>query len=379
MKRRRAGKGWAIGGVLALAVLALAGEIAWYSAPVQEWRLARLDTAALEQRTATEPYNTRVLYYYALRLQAGGRWKEAADVLHRAVVMEPGSPRLLAAMGTALLRLRREARAEEYLREAVRRGDRTPETTAALARIDWARGHFQEAAREWRVVLRARPRDAAAWYGLGLCEAQMMRPEEWREAMASAARLQPGVPEYQRGLGEAFAYQEAWVPAERAFRAALRLQPNDAAGRYQLATVLGRQATTPAQVAAAEAEFRRAAAALPRDPELRLAFGRFYAARGRWSDAVREFEALVHLDPQHEQGRYHLATAYRHLGRAADAARALAAFQRISDAKRTARYLTARLTLDPNNADLRRRLARVQETLNENNHQDTKDTKKAAE
>lgn len=347
----------------ATALLALAGEVAWFSAPVQEWRLGRLELSALERHVAASPYDTRTLYHYALRLREAGRDTEAADVLHRAVIMEPHSHRLLVAMGETMLRLGRLERAEEYLGQAVHLGETSPRARAALATVHQRQERWAQAAAAWRAVVRQRPDDAAAWHALGECEARLLRPEEWREAMERAARLEPRNAAYQRDLGEALAYQEAWEEAERVLGEALRLDPSDARARYRLADARGRRATSPQEEARVVAEFRRAAAALPDDPELPLLFGRFLAARGRWAEAAQQFEIALRLDPTREQAHYQRALAYRRLGRAADADRALALFKRLSDARRTVAYLGSRVELASDDPDLRRRLSHARDTL----------------
>jgi tetratricopeptide (TPR) repeat protein len=371
MRRQRAV--WALIGV-AFAVLAV--EVAWLSAPAREWRLSRMELAALERHVAEQPYDTRGLAAYARRLSAAGREEEAAAALHRAVVMEPRSRPLLVAMGRSMLRLERWQRAEEYLGEAIRLGERGAEARAALATVHQAQERFADAALLWRQVVAERPADAAAWHALGLCEARMLRPEEWREAMTRAARLAPENGEYHRALGEALAYQEEWEAAERSFSRALALRPDDARARYQRAAIHGRQARTAAEVAAVLAEFDRAASALPHDPEPRVARGRFLADQGRWDEAARAFAEALRIDPAHEPAHYHRATSLRRAGRDADADRALSRFRRVSDAQRAVRYLSARLQLAPDDPDLQRRLARARTALKALNRKAAKDAKK---
>lgn len=366
-----------IGALIGLALAILAFEAVWFSGPGREWRLARLDLAALARHVAAQPYDTRGLHAYARALSAAGREEEAAAALHRAVVMDPGSPSLLLAMGEAMRRLRRWERAEQYLGEAIRRGERSPDAKAALAAVYQEQGRFPDAAVLWREVTTARPKDAAAWHALGLCEAQMLRPKEWEDAMSRAARLAPENGEHHRALGEALAYQEAWPAAEAAFFRALSLRPDDARARYQWAAIRSRQADTPDAVAAVLADFRRAADALPADPEPRLAMGRFLAEQGRWTEAARAFADALRLDPTHESAHYHHATALRRAGRHADAEAALSRFRHVSDAQRAVRYLEGRLELAPNDSDLKRRLSRAHERLRALNHEDTKETQRA--
>jgi cytochrome c-type biogenesis protein CcmH/NrfG len=347
--------------VVALAILAF--EVLWFSGPAREWRLARLDLAGLERHVAEQPYDTRGLAAYARRLSASGREGEAAGILHRAVVMEPGSRPLLVAMGESMLRLGRLDRAEEYLGEATRRGEKGAAARAALATVYQQQERFAEAGVLWRQVVAERPGDAQAWHALGLCEAKMVRPEEWRDAMARAARLAPLKGEYHRALGEALAYREEWDAAELSFYRALGLDPGDARARYQHAAIRGRKARTRREVDAVLADFRRAAAELPGDPEPWVACGRFLADQRRFDEAAHAFAAALRLDPGHEPAHFQLATALRRAGRALEADRALLRFRRVSDASRAVRYLSARLQLSPDDPELKRRLTRARDEM----------------
>ncbi|MFI5314171.1 MAG: tetratricopeptide repeat protein [Myxococcota bacterium] len=78
----------------------------------------------------------------------------------------------------------------------------------------------------------------------------------------------------------------------------------------------------------AVAEYRRALAINPRDPETHFGLAEAYRRKEMLSDTERELKEALHLDPNHQEARLALGVTYLQMQRWTDAA---AEFQRLAD------------------------------------------------
>jgi Flp pilus assembly protein TadD len=142
-------------------------------------------------------------------------------------------------------------------------------------------GRLAEAEAALREAIRVQPREASAYFNLGLLLAERQRPTEARDAL----------------------------------RRALALDPQNAAAAYNLAVLVGE--TSPKEAASLAG---RAAALAPQDP--RYAFSQaFYAEKaGDARAAERVLRALVARHPGYRDGWALLGALLEGRGRAAEAA-----------------------------------------------------------
>jgi tetratricopeptide (TPR) repeat protein len=109
--------------------------------------------------------------------------------------------------------------------------------------------------------------------------------------------------------------------ARREFEAELALNPSDAVAEYQIGQILNAE-----QNAGAAAHFEKAAALDPNFPEPLIAL----AKTKKPADAIPLLERAVKLQPASEAAHYALMIAYRNAGRADDAKREKAVFDRLT-------------------------------------------------
>ena len=87
--------------------------------------------------------------------------------------------------------------------------------------------------------------------------------------------------------------------AEAEYREALKIQPDNASAGLKLGVLLMVQENYPA----AEAQLLEADTLKPRDPEIMYNLAEVAKARGKYTDAVRRYQALLNLYPEHEKGK----------------------------------------------------------------------------
>ncbi|MCX7806336.1 MAG: tetratricopeptide repeat protein, partial [Planctomycetota bacterium] len=134
-------------------------------------------------------------------------------------------------------------------------------------------------------------------------------------------RITAPAAEFYRLYDIAYQFTEAGRMEEalRAWREALRLEPDDAKANNNLGGLLLRQG----QLEEAEALLRKSLAA---DPELvgaRNNLGLLLMQRGRWEDARREFEQALRVAPSSAEARVNLGAVLLVQGRPAEAVRLL--------------------------------------------------------
>jgi tetratricopeptide (TPR) repeat protein len=131
------------------------------------------------------------------------------------------------------------------------------------------------------------------------------------------ARRMPPSFQVEELLGLVYSAQKRDLQANRAFAKAVRLKPNSAAARANLAVNFARLGRT----SQAEAEFKRAIEAGPGDYEANHDFGEFYAGQDKIAEAIPYLEKAQSVHPSSYDNGYDLALAYEKVGRFAQSRR----------------------------------------------------------
>jgi tetratricopeptide (TPR) repeat protein len=355
---------------LALGLLVLGAEVAWYSDPVQDWRTGRQPLSRLRELAQEQPGSTRIRYYYAAALLRAGQADQSLEQARAGIVMDPISARLYRVAGMAELARGEVEPAFNSLTRARELGDRSPLLFERLAVLHMDARHFGEAARLLEECLRYHPREAEAWYRLGQCRGALGMPEGWTQAEERATHLAPADGSAWESLAESWLFRDRPDQALRAAERAVSLQPRDPVALLTRARCLSALAKTDPELARAGEAFRQALEIPRRDPAEAAAawreYGRFLLENGRSQDAVAALERVARWTPEDQKGMYALAQAYRRVGDSRKAEAALAQFERSSAEQRDIRYLQSRVSANPRDARallaLARALARVGRT-----------------
>jgi tetratricopeptide (TPR) repeat protein len=156
-------------------------------------------------------YQVRWLNAEALETQE--RWNEAAEEYRAVLAQNPNLPGVHYRLGRLLLSL--------------------PENSLTPATRDEARREFEE-------ELKINPRNAGAEYVLGEMARQARAWSQAADHFAIAARLNPGFADAHIGLGRSLISDSKYEEAIRPLEQAVKLQPENPAARYHLATAYRR-------------------------------------------------------------------------------------------------------------------------------------------
>jgi tetratricopeptide (TPR) repeat protein len=237
------------------------------------------------------------------------------------------------------------------------------------AQQDQQRGLLDQAVEEYKTVLRLQPGIPEAYVNLGLAYYAQEKFEESAQALATAAKLRPGMIGVSLWLGIDDVKLDHPVQGAALLREAVRQKPNDKLAQSWLGTALWNAGQTDAALL----QLRSAAERFPDDPDLLFAAGEAYgkAVHQETKDLLEESSGTALYDriyagfyaEEHDwdKAEGHLRRAIQRDPRSMDArlelAQALLAQDHISDAQE---QLAQALVVAPRSAAV---LARSGEVL----------------
>jgi tetratricopeptide (TPR) repeat protein len=142
-------------------------------------------------------------------------------------------------------------------------------------------------------------------------------------------------------LGSVYAKVGKYDEAAEEFKKELQINPNDSLALWKLGE-LGLR-SNPESV---RSYLERAVTLNPNLPQAALAYGRLLARAGETEKAVEQFQRVVRLAPEEDSVHYHLAKAYRLLGRAEEARMETARFEELAKKQSERKREMARQLID---------------------------------
>ena len=250
-----------------------------------------------------------------------GNFQEAVRIL-RSVRSEPGQCEASFYLGVAHYRLKQLDQAIIDLQSASRCDPKNCESQIALAQVYSEKGNENLAVGALEAALRIKPdevtalRSAAAFY---------LRRELHQQAIEKLERLtalDPADLRARSDLGAAYAGSGDLERAQEQFQQVLRLRSDQPSALVGLANVYLKTSRTHEAIAL----LSQAEKIEPQAYEVRFLLGTALANQGRSSEAVTRFQEAIGLGGKDPEIYYHLARAYRSLGREEESRQALARF-----------------------------------------------------
>ncbi len=158
------------------------------------------------------------------------------------------------------------------------------------------------------------PNYAPAFAGLALCYSSMGYFDSPREvfpkakaAAIKALEIDESQPDAHAALGFAkLNFDWDWPGAEREFRRAIELNPNNTDARHHYASYLGAMRRFDEAIV----EAKRAVSLDPLSLRMNLRLGWVYMIAHRYDEAIDEYKKTLELDPNYFQARLYLAWSY---------------------------------------------------------------------
>ena len=238
-----------------------------------------------------------------------------------------------------------QSAAEVSLREAV--SGLAPDERAAFFRAflmqvreEHQRGNLSGAEAAYRSILQIDPANADALHLLGLLKAQTACVSDAITLLRRAVEQAPAVADFHVNLGNAFRLAGQFAQAAAAYRSAIAIDGQSAAGHLNLANVLKRQGRLRQAAKAAG----RAAELAPDDPHVRFTLADIYAELDDWDRSIAEYRQTLYLAPGYFEAYGQLARLLYRRGEVDQARGLVRDWLRIDPASPRAVHMLASLT-----------------------------------
>jgi len=196
------------------------------------------------------------------------------------------------------------------LADLVRRDPANPVFRSTLARFQRERGATKDAVALYRQAVALTPNDPDAWYNLGVAAAECCDRAEARQALATAARLDPkraaahnalGVLQMEAGEGE---------DAVRTFQRAIDSDPRDARGWNNLGNAL----RALGRIDEAETAYRKATTLAPTYADPFNGLGVLLVQQRLPREALTYFETAIRNQPDFYEAQLNRGIALQEAG-----------------------------------------------------------------
>ena len=194
--------------------------------------------AALREALGRDPQHPEARRDLAILLGRRGEREEAIARLEALEAEYPGRPEALAPLGVLYVQAGRGADGLAALLSAAQVDPASFEAQHHLGALYSGLGQYEPAGRRLEAALALRPGDPGTLLEICLLRSREERLEDARGACARAASAAPENAEAQFASGDVLHYLQEEEAAARAYRAAIRLDPDHARARFRLGLLL---------------------------------------------------------------------------------------------------------------------------------------------
>lgn len=251
-----------------------------------------------------------------------GDYARASSEMTRVVEADPSLAAASAVLGLSYMKLGSPQRATAPLRRAVRLTPQDRDARAALAACAAELYNYREAAEQFRALFALEADQELALFQLG--RNYLALSKDITERIARLSRAQPWM---NRLKGDLLVKQSLWKEAEREYRKALLLDPEQPGLQVSLAYVLRNEERAPASVTVVprEAIGRGCLSRSDEDCEVylrskralssaeHLALGKALLRMGKDEPASDQFATVLSVQADNAEAAYWLIRTYAHL------------------------------------------------------------------
>ena len=278
-----------------------------------------LEEAWMRNRLSKAPQDRVGLYNLASTLAGQGKYAEAVEDYKKVLVIAPGDPGTLTAMGAAREGQGEWQQARDDYREAVKAGTvAAPACDAGfdLGTVELKHEDLKRAETDFQALVRMCTDDANGFAGLGDVYASEGKADAAREEFHRSLGLDAQNVAALIGLGEMEGNAGQPEQAIRHLNEAARLDPDSVEVHEQLARVYAQAGTLDKSLA----ELRTAEKVKPEDATVHSALSQLLAAMGDMDEAAAEQRTALKLDENDPDGWNNLGVMEARSGKV-DAAR----------------------------------------------------------
>lgn len=333
-------------------VVALVG--APYSGWYQDWRDAQCSLETLLKEQAGHQNDPIFLYYIGRRLNERQRYAEAAPFLECAVGLDPESARQRDEWARALLGSGEISSAFGQLKQFAGTHPASADAHLLMAKYYLTQDAAGPARDELQRVVALDPNRAEAWTLLANARLKLGENSAGVEALRHSLRLRPDNAIDRLQLAAALALMNSH-DAQQEYQRALLLAPTNAFYHREYAMFL----YNGGRAAEAEVEARRAVALQRDDALAHLILGRCLLLKGRNVQALEPLTQASRLAPFEPAPAQELRRAYSALGRTQEARHWKEIYLALQRSSAERRHVKDQLSIDRNRPETNREMARL--------------------
>ena len=316
------------------------------------------DTAPTSSGPTT--ISTADLVRDAEAMLAKNRFSEAETSFTRIVYQDNTLGKAYEGLGIALLMQNKNEKAFHAFDTALKLDPKLPDAQYNLAHIYFVRGFVDEAARRLDTLTKQVPDNPEYLYALAACylndQPHYVQTEELLQKAISIGPVKSG---YLRMLAKAQVNLNRNADAERSYRRALALDPDDSDTRVLLGTFLLVNQPSPLRQAEAEQLFKQTLIASPNNADALMGLGQIALSHGDSKEAVTRLETAVMHEANLSTAWYQLARAYDLVGDRKRAGAARKAFHDITSYRTNLSDTEEQARANPKEPGLRLKLAHL--------------------
>jgi len=219
------------------------------------------------------------------------KWEDAEKLCRHLLEMENDNALVLKALGTALAKQERWKDAQEVLVRAVDHGSMDSGTYDILGAVQYMDRNFEEAEKNFRTAVRLDP-NAGTWIAVAFSLGGSNRFSEAREALLNAVQLDDKNPMAWEFLGSTCLQLEQLADAENSSRRAIDLAPT-----FERWQQLGRVLVKGQRWREAEEAYTKAVELNLLDVDAWAQLGRIRIIMGRFAEAEEPVRKATELSP----------------------------------------------------------------------------------
>jgi Flp pilus assembly protein TadD len=223
-------------------------------------------------------------------------WRDDVTLLTQSLAAEPNDYRLHDALGIAYWIRGEPEGAEREWQETLRLAPNSVQTLGSLGALYAHERRFDQALPPLERALQLNPDDAGAHLTLGAAYAETGKLDRAEQQFRAAVLLSPMNFSAHNLLGKLYFDSQRLGEAEQQFRQSLQCEPNVAAYNY-----MGYIYAQWGDQNRAERAFKAALAMNPTDSHAHFHLGLIYAATGRNAQALEELQAALAADPHNPE------------------------------------------------------------------------------
>lgn len=305
----------------------LAGQI-FRQAQLRNEAQGWLEASVRRSDTAANP---DILYVLAGMYAEQGRNEEASALYQRVLTFNPDNVDALVELSELELQLGNKQDSLSHLYAAKTLSSRDVSSLLHFSQVCMRRRMYVDARDALQQVVAASPENHEAWYQLGLAQYRIGEADAAEKDFRTALHLDPNDEWSRVALGAVLMGTSRQDSAEPEFHRVLAADPQCGAAHYYLAEIERQRG----DLTTAEQQLEKAVLGAQQDARPLAALGELQSEQHNHAAARKSFERAIALDPTSAVAHYHLALLLRSQGDKEEANKEMALFRKYHDQEKS--------------------------------------------